>query len=53
MTLSGSADARFLHNMVVSGELLVTILGEEGRRRRMMRMETMIRSVVAAEANTS
>ena len=54
MTLSGSADARFLHSIVVSGELLVAILGEgETRRRRMMRMETMIRNVVAAEADTS
>lgn len=62
MTLSGSADARLLLSLVGSGELIVRSrwLGFftacrvcEVRRRRMMKMEMMMRSVVAADAESS
>ena len=54
MTLSGNLDARALARTVCSDELLVvTICEGEALRWRIMRMEMMTTSVVAADAGSS
>lgn len=58
MTLSGSADARLLPSIVGSGGLLVRyrwsgFSASEVHRRRTMKMKTMMKSVVAADAESS